>query len=125
MPHHLCVCKYHATFAFMIEPICKIIPAFPPKIDEFLKKVCCDVENERCMSSRCKNCVYDIEEALIPLKFLDRTSHTIAWKHWHTIQKQTVLGTPEFELFVLFREINLKLPGFKLHYFIKLAKKQI
>lgn len=119
MPHNMCVCKCHANFCFLLESISKVIPQFPSKFYVFLQSLCCDVENEKCMSGECENCTSDVTDALIPLDCVTKLNDNVAWKHWNTIENRMTLNQSESPVFHLISVLEAQLPSFKLHCFIK------
>lgn len=77
MPHNVCVCKYHANFYFIVETVHKKDSSFPKNNTELMPKVCCNIEDEKCMTGSCENC----KSQLQPL--MDRRvdiSTLITWK---------------------------------------------
>lgn len=119
MPHNMCVCKYHANFAFLLESCAKVIPTFPNTFERFLQLVCCNVLDENCMAENCQNCVRDIEHDLIPLRFHKEMEKNLKWKYWRKMDNRLTLSYTIGTLSELIREIEAQLPIFKLHSFVK------
>lgn len=59
---YTCVFPCHVNVAFLLEGCAKIIPTFSTDYQTFLKSVCCDVDNEDCMTAKCEKCVWDIQD---------------------------------------------------------------
>lgn len=117
--HNMCVCKYHANFTFLLEGCAKIIPQISPKSDLFLKRVCCDVKNERCMTNECESCVSDIIDELVPIQFITKMQTQIKWKQWRRIDNRVTLNSTIGPLMDLIHDMQTQLPAFKMHCFVK------
>lgn len=91
MPHNMCVCVYHADSGYMLESCAKTIPCFPKDCESFLKSVCCNIEDENCMTSNCKKCLTDLEYQFIPLVYLTNMGEGVSWQRW---QKKRKLWNP-------------------------------
>lgn len=124
MPHNMCVCKYHANFAFILEAVSKKIPSIPSKFDQFLKLICCNVDNEVCMNNECDDCLLNVEHDIIPLKFLNEMEDTIKWTQWRLVQNRMVLTHSEASLETLTFELQSQMPFFKRHCFIKSSQQR-
>lgn len=119
MPHNMCVCKYHANFAFILESSAMIINSFSSNFETFLKSACCNIENEKCMTSNCRNCVRDVKNELVPVAYYSLMDKIIKWKHWRNVENRIVLTQTEGSLSDLLYELDAQLPFFKRHFFVK------
>lgn len=119
IPHNMCVCQYHANFAFILTSIAEVITSFSPNFETFLKSVCCNIENEQCMTSNCRNCVKDVKNDLVPLKYFSLMDKSMEWKHWRKVEDRIALTHTEGSLSDLLYELDAQLPFFKRHFFVK------
>ena len=116
-PHNVCVCQQHANFTYLCTSL-KVIPGFPQSYKDFLKEVCCDINNENCMLGLCNKCVSDVND-ILPLLFEIETY--VQWKQWRKnketgriqLTKDRGMATEVIEC------LQNMLPGFKKHFFIK------
>lgn len=116
MPHNVCVCIYHANYAFLVEALKKQLPALPISTAEFLKLICCDITKEKCMTSECEACL-DVSD-ILPLRGFDTTVKT-DWKQWQTVDGRCHVVNVTGTLQDLIKEIMKQTPKFKYHTFAK------
>lgn len=119
MPHNMCVCIYHANFAFLLDGWSKIVKSFSGGHQHFLKSVCCNIENKNCMSNRCGKCVTDLKSELLPLAYLNQMDEEIQWKHWRKVNDRITLTNTVGPFSDLINELEVQLPKFKEHFFVK------
>lgn len=124
LPHNMCVCQYHANFGFLLESLNKHIPVFPLNFGDLLEKLCCNVENEFCMSNDCNNCTKDIKDELVPLLYHSGLDEVTKWKQWRIIDNRMVLSFTEAPVADLIFELESQLPSFKLHTFVKRSQQK-
>ncbi|XP_044573568.1 uncharacterized protein LOC6501773 isoform X4 [Drosophila ananassae] len=122
MPHNMCVCMYPANFGYMLQSCAKIIPSIPKNFEKFLKAVCCDIQNEYCMTSSCKNCLNDIKNDLIPLAYFPNMEEEVNWQQWRKIDNHLVLTNTTATVNDLLQDMQAKLSSFKTHFFVKRAQ---
>lgn len=79
-PHTVCVCQFHSNFNNLCSSL-KSLHGFPK---DLLTELCCDLSNESCMISQCKNCETNVEDVL-PLLFDYEVN--IFWKKWEKTSK--------------------------------------
>jgi len=84
----------------------------------FLKETCCHVDSEILKSNQCEKCVIDVVD-VVPMLYINRMDKTAAWKNWRMVNNRMVLCNTEGSVRELLRELNAKLPAFKMHSYIK------
>lgn len=119
MPHNMCVCQYHANFGFLLEACVKVIKTLSSDFETFLKSTCCNIQDENCMANVCKNCVQDIKNDLVPLKYYTNLDENVKWQHWRKVDARVTLTYTIAPLSDLIHELEVQLPIFKLHFFVK------
>lgn len=124
MPHNMCVCMYHANFGFLLQSCSKVIPSFPRDFETFLKEVCCDIQNEYCMTSHCKKCLTEVKDDLIPLAYLANMEEEVNWQQWRKIENHIVLSNTTATISDLVFDIEANLSSFKTHFFVKRAQQK-
>lgn len=124
LPHNMCVCQYHANFSFLLEASNKIIKSIPSNFGHFLKKVCCDEANEVCMRNECDECVVEIVDSLVPLNEINRLEDSVEWKIWRMIDNRMVLSQRKGTAFDVLSELQMHLPKFKTHCYVKRVQQQ-
>lgn len=122
MPHNMCVCVHHANFCFLLDGWSQIIKSFPGGHQNFLESVCCNIGNENCMSNRCKKCITDLKNDLVPLAHFRQMDENIKWKHWRKVEDRITLTDTVAPFSDLIHEIEVQLPLFKQHFFVKRAQ---
>ena len=119
MPHNVCVCQYHENINLLLQGLSNI-DTIPSNHRNLLEMVCCDVEDEECMFSRCQIC-----EEKISTEFLtnhvddDELTENVKWYQWvqsdGKTEKVQISGTVSGVL----QSLADKLKAFKVHSFIK------
>lgn len=122
MPHNMCVCIYHANFSFLLEGCAKVIKSFPTQFQIFLETVCCDIEDEKCMSNDCENCTHDLVNDIVPLEYFSKMDESVKWRHWRKVDDRIMLTDTVASLSDIIHELQMQLPLFKRHFFIKRAQ---
>lgn len=108
MPHNVCVCIY-ANFYFLEQGL--QLDANIKTSSELLKAICCETDNENCMSGKCPLC-YDVSD--VKNLSADLNIET-QWKQWEKstdgwVQIQKNLGSRK----ELLEEIKLQTPKYKM-----------
>lgn len=124
LPHNMCVCKYHANFAFLLKGCAKAMPLFPSHFEPFLRLTCCNILDEKCMVSDCEKCIRDVTHDLVPIFFLTKMEENVKWSYWRKVDDRLTLSYTIAPLADLLHELEIQLPAFKLHYFIKRAQQK-
>lgn len=105
----------------------KIIQSFSCDFQSFLKLACCNIEQEICMIHNCENCVKTVKNDLVPLSSMDKTDlssmdKTVKWQHWRQVDDRIALTYTVAPLADLIHELEVQLPSFKRHFFVKRAQ---
>lgn len=119
MPYNMCVCMYHANFAFLLESCATVFKCFSSDFESFLRTVCCNIEGEECMTGNCQNCVHDIKHEFVPLIYWKYLEECVNWQNWRKVDGQMVLTKTLAPLHILLNELQAELPIFKEHFFVK------
>lgn len=116
IPHNVCVCVYHANFAYLFDAVKNILDSTISTPSQLLKEICCGMDNEKCIHGTCRSC-YDVSD-VVNLK-VDLNVQT-QWKQWFKstdgwLQIQKVQGSKK----ELLQEIEKQIPKYKVHCNIK------
>lgn len=122
MPHNMCVCIYHANFSFLLQGCAKLVKFFPTSFEGFLESACCNISDENCMANCCDNCTKDVLNDIVPVKYLSKMEDNVTWEHWRKVDDRIVLTSTVGPLSDLIHEIEVQLPLFKHHFFVKRAQ---
>lgn len=74
------------------------------------------------MIHNCENCVKNVKNDLVPLKYLSSMDKTVKWQHWRKVDDRIALTYTVAPLAVLIHELEVQLPSFKRHFFVKRAQ---
>lgn len=113
-PHNVCICRYHSNMSYLVEAINKKVKTFPGTSNELLKNACCDFLNEHCATGMCEVCANDI---LLPSDC--NVDSIITWKQWGECENRPKLLEFEGSLEDAVNELNVQLPTFKIHAYVK------
>lgn len=122
IPHNMCVCMYHANFGFLLQGCSTLIPSISHDFQSFLQSACCNIEEEKCMLNNCPKCVRDIKHDLIPLKYLTQMEESVKWQRWRKVGDRITLTCTTAPLCDLVHELEVELPLFKQHFYVKRAQ---
>lgn len=122
MPHNMCVCIYHANFKFLLGGCSKVMQSFPKSFEGFLKSACCNINDENCMTNCCDNCTKDILNDIVPVKYLSKMEENVKWEHWRKVDDRIILTSTVALVSDLIHELEVQLPLFKHHFFVKRAQ---
>lgn len=122
MPHNVCVCKYHANFTFLLEALNKTMPNFPSDSSKFLENICCDVNNETCMTGNCNECTVNLSSLI---EERDMLSCSTKWKQWKDIEGHPQLTVTEGSVEAVLNELQSQLKVFKRHVFVKRVQSKV
>lgn len=114
----LCVCIHHANFSFLLNGCATVIQSFPKTFESFLQLACCNIKNESCMTNDCENCTKDVK-SIVPVKYLTKMDEIVKWQHWWKVDDRITLTYSVAPLSDLFHELEVQLPLFKRHFFVK------
>lgn len=76
--HNVCVCKYHFNVIDLSQSLEKVIPGFP----EVLRKVFCDMQNEKCIYGQCTKCAQIYLKDVISNNHHEVLKKEISKKQW-------------------------------------------
>lgn len=119
-PRNVCICKYHANFDFLIQAVRSLVPEFPGTCKNLISKLCCNTEDEKCMTGFCLECQTDIE-TLLNDEVVDFDS-ILTWKQWNEIEGFPKVVEVDGSLLDAINEIKSQLAYIKIHCFVKNAQ---
>lgn len=120
IPHNVCVCRYHANFNYIVQSIHEKVPSFPQSSSTLLDSICCDTASEVCMMNNCTNCDYDLNHALLPLKFsCTEEAINLKWKQWQDFNGRPQITITEGPLSTGIYFLEKQLNAYKTHCFVK------
>lgn len=114
-PHNVCVCKEHANFKFLVDTISSHCSTSLTH-KSLLEKMCCDVEDERCMTNKCEVCCYDVS---VCLKADVDQGQELSWREWSKCNGQLQVQENIATLEDIVIKVNASLPHFKTHTFVR------
>ena len=120
MPHNIYVCQYHENFNALLHSVKKVFD-IPGTHKELLPLIVCDVTNEDCMYGNCSNCKESVLLQGICAKLSAiQLGENIKWMEWiRSVEGQSVKTQRSGTLQDTLLTLEEKLPGFKIHSFIK------
>lgn len=115
-PHNVCVCKYHANFDFLLRSISNTVQEFPSTSSHLLSIMCCNVQNEKCMTGICDDCHKETNKFVNEDDYRDKYLVYKQWKEENGFLKVVEINSSVMEAI---NELNNQLPFYKLHCFVK------
>lgn len=70
------------------------------------------------MTNTCENCETDVK-SIVPVKYLTKLDEIVKWQHWRKVEDRITLTYSVAPLSDLLHELEVQLPIFKTHFFVK------
>lgn len=127
LPHLQCLCKHHQNFNLLLEAINFISPGSPKKCDDFLIKLCCDVDKSSCAYyNNCEQCCHRIDSLQTLLMVSDDYLNVqVDLKQWSTMDGRIALVGEKTTIGSVLNLLKEKTRSFKMHSFVNKTQKRL
>lgn len=118
MPHNVCVCKYHANFDFLTQSLSSTVQEFPSTGKDLLSLVCCNIQNEKCMTGNCSECHNEVNVLVDE----DDMNKCLVYKQWEEVDGFLKVVEMNSSVEDALKELNNQLTFYKVHCFVKIVQ---